>query len=120
VSRNDRWAILGGQLIVPIERRTPPFWVWNAGLKQLYLSSYHLAPDLIAAYLDALVRFRVTYVLGYSSALHALARGALALGRRDVALKVVVTNAEPLFDFERRAIAEAFGCPVRETYGMAE
>lgn len=47
VSRNDRWAILGGQLVTPISRRKPPFWVWNAGLHQLYMSSYHLAPDKI-------------------------------------------------------------------------
>ena len=47
VTLHDRWAILGGQLIAPVNRRTPPFWVWNAALHQLYLSSYHLAPDFI-------------------------------------------------------------------------
>ena len=31
-----------------------------------------------------------------------------------------ITNAEPLLDHQREAIAEAFQCPVRETYGMAE
>jgi phenylacetate-CoA ligase len=31
-----------------------------------------------------------------------------------------VTNAEPLFDYQRQTIAEAFQCPVRDTYGMAE
>src|SRR5207249_10246507 len=46
VSRSDRWAMLGGQLVVATERRRPPFWVWNAALRQLYMSSYHLAPDL--------------------------------------------------------------------------
>ena len=29
-----------------LKQRRPPFWVWNAGLKQLYMSSFHLAPDL--------------------------------------------------------------------------
>jgi phenylacetate-CoA ligase len=120
VTRNDRWAILGGQLVTPAAQRRPPFWVWNAAFKQLYLSSYHLAPDLIGFYLDALKRFEITYVLGYSSSLHALAQGALRLNRRDVRLRVAVSNAEPLFDYQRAAIAEAFGCPVRETYGMAE
>jgi len=120
VSRHDRWAILGGQLVVPVARTKPPFWIWNAGLKQLYLSSYHLAPDLIASYLDALARYKITYILGYSSALHALAHGALRLGRRDVRLKVAITNAEPLFAHQRQVIGDAFGCPVRENYGMAE
>ncbi len=120
VSRRDRWAILGGQIVAPVAQRRPPFWVWNRGLRQLYLSSYHLAQDLIPFYLDALVRFRVTYVLGYSSSLHELARGALRLGRDDVRLRVAVTNAEPLYAYQGDAIARAFGCPVRETYGMAE
>ena len=35
-------------------------------------------------------------------------------------MKVAIANAEPLMDHQRQAISEAFGCPVRETYGMAE
>jgi phenylacetate-CoA ligase len=120
VTRRDRWAILGGQLIVPVANRKPPFWVWNAGLNQLYLSSYHLAPDLIKNYLDAIAKYRVTYILGYSSALYSLAQEVLRQKRKDIQLKVAITNAEPLFDYQRETISEAFNCPVRETYGMAE
>lgn len=120
VSRRDRWAILGGQLIVPVQNRKPPFWVWNAGLNQLYLSSYHLAPDLINHYLEAIGKYRVSYILAYSSALYTLAQEVIRQKRRDIQLKVAITNAEPLFDYQRETIAEAFNCPVRETYGMAE
>lgn len=120
VSRRDRWAILGGQLIVPVQNRKPPFWVWNAGLNQLYLSSYHLAPDLINLYLQAIAKYRVTYILGYSSALYTLAQEALRQKRKDIQLKVAISNAEPLLDYQREAIGAAFNCPVRETYGMAE
>lgn len=116
----DRWAILGGQLVAPVTARRPPFWVWNQALNQLYLSSYHLAPDLIPHYLDALAAHRVTFLLGYTSALYALAQGALAARRRDLQMKVVITNAEPVFAYQREVIAAAFQCPVRETYGMAE
>jgi phenylacetate-CoA ligase len=120
ISRKDRWAIVGGRQVTPYAERRPPFWVWNAGLNQLYMSAYHLAPDLIPEYLDALIRYRVTYLFGYSSALHALAEGALRLGRTDVRLAAAITNAEPLYAHQRHAIARAFRCPVRETYGMAE
>ncbi len=120
VSRHDRWAMMGGQLVAPIAERRPPFWVWNSGLKQLYMSSFHLAPDLIPHYLDALGRYRVKYLLGYTSSLYALAREALRLGRDDLQMAVAITNAEPVFSHQREAIAEAFGCPVRETYGMTE
>lgn len=120
LTRHDRWAILGGQLVTPVDRHKPPFWVWNAGLNQLYLSAYHLQPGFMAAYLDALVRYRVRYLLGYPSAIYALATEAIGLKRTDISFDVVITNAEPLMGYQRDAISVAFGCPVRETYGMAE
>jgi phenylacetate-CoA ligase len=120
VSRNDRWAILGGQLVVPVSQTQPPFWVWNAALNQLYLSSYHLSPQFIPAYLDALAQYRIRYLWGYTSSLYALAIEVLRLGRTDLKMTVALTNAEPVFDYQRQAIAQAFQCPVRETYGMAE
>jgi phenylacetate-CoA ligase len=120
VSMDNRWGILGGQLVTPAEQRQPPFWVWNSALNQLYLSSYHLAPDLIPRYLDAIADYKLTYLLGYTSSLHSLAQIALKLNRRDVKLKVAIANAEPVFDYQRNAIEEAFQCPLRETYGMAE
>ena len=120
VSRHSRWAMLGGQLVKAVSDRRPPFWVWNAGLNQLYMSAYHLAPDLIPSYLDALRRHHVEYVFGYTSALYALAQECLRLGRHDLRFTVALTNAEPLLDHQREAIEAAFQCPVRETYGMAE
>jgi phenylacetate-CoA ligase len=115
-----RRAMLGGQLVTPVQQRRPPFWVWNPALQQLYMSSYHLAPDLLPHYLDALVRYRIVYLAGYSSSICALAQEALRLGRRDLKMAVAITSAEPLLAHQREAIAEAFQCPVRETYGMSE
>jgi phenylacetate-CoA ligase len=120
VFRRDRWAVLGGQLVTPATQRRPPFWVWNAAMQQLYMSSYHLAPDFIPHYVDALRRYRVRYLWGYTSALYALAREMIRRNITDVKMAVVITNAEPVYAYQRDAIARAFHCPVRETYGMAE
>lgn len=120
ISHGSRWARLGGQLVTPVQQRQPPFWVWNAAMRQLYMSSYHLSPALIPHYLDALARYRITYVAGYPSSIHALAQQVLRLGRRDLQLAAVYTNAERLYPDQRKAIAAAFQCPVRQTYGMAE
>lgn len=120
IDRHDRWGILGGQLIAPVERERPPFWVWNIALNQLYLSAYHLNPENIAAYLEAIRKHEVSYLLGYPSGLYRLAQAALEQDLDVPPLKVVLGNAEPLLDHQRQAIAAAFGCPVRETYGMAE
>ncbi|HEX3158409.1 MAG TPA: AMP-binding protein [Gemmatimonadaceae bacterium] len=120
VSRSDRWANAGGQLVVPVQQRTPPFWVWNGAQRQLYLSSYHLAPDLLPAYLEALRRYRVRYLWGYASSLAALAQAARDAGWTPPPLAVALSNAEPLSPGQRALIGDAFGCPVRETYGMSE
>ena len=123
VDRFTPWAILGGRLVVPPERKEPPFWVWNAGLRQLYLSSYHLRPGWIAQAVEEMARRGIQHIYGYPSAVHELARAVLdadpQAGLR-LGLKVVVTNAEPLLEIQRRDIEAAFGCPARETWGMAE
>jgi phenylacetate-CoA ligase len=116
----DRWAILGGKLVAPIRQQKPPFWVWNKGLNQLYMSSFHLSPHLLYHYLEAIKNYRIKYLLGYTSSLYALAQEVLQSGRQDLQMEVVITNAEPLFNHQRQAIARAFRCPVRETYGVSE
>jgi phenylacetate-coenzyme A ligase PaaK-like adenylate-forming protein len=120
VSRQDRWAIVGGQLVVPGDRRRPPYWVWNTPLHQLYLSAWHLSPATAGDYAGALRRAKPTHLLGYPSALATLARLCLAGGHELPALTVVLTNAEPLHDDQRTVVAEAFACAVRDTYGLAE
>jgi phenylacetate-CoA ligase len=120
VSANDRWAILGGQLVTPVGQRRAPFWVWNQALNQLYMSCYHLNTEYIPYYLDALHAFRVRYLWGYPSALHTLAREAVRLGYTFDGLVVAIANAEPVSDSQRESVARAFGCPLRQTYGMAE
>jgi phenylacetate-CoA ligase len=120
VSRGDRWAILGGQLVVPQHAGRPPYWVWNASLHQLYLSAYHIHARTAEAYVDAIQRYHVRYLLGYPSALAALARWAPSEICGAARLAVVVTNAEPLMPRQRTIIEKAFACPARETYGMAE
>jgi phenylacetate-coenzyme A ligase PaaK-like adenylate-forming protein len=120
VSFNERWAILGGQLVIPFKQNEPPFWVWNAALKQLYMSSYHLALKNTSAYIDSLREHRINLVLGYASSLYSLALGLLEKGLTPPRLKVVLSNAEPLFEHQREIIRKAFKCPVRDSYGMTE
>lgn len=120
LSLKDAYAMLGGQLVAPASQSRPPFWVWNAGLRQLYLSGLHISPGNAPHYAAALRRRRVRYILGFPSLLNALAQGLLQAGISDLRLGAVLANGEPLLEYQRRAISEAFHCPVRETYGMGE
>jgi phenylacetate-CoA ligase len=119
-SRRDHWAILGGQPVVPAQTSRPPFWVWNAALRQLYVSTGHISRRNALACVDALARYRVTHVLAYPSAAAVLAQGAARHRVQLPALKVVIANAEPVYPWQREIIEAGLECPVRETYGMAE
>lgn len=120
VSRQDRWAIVGGQLVAPVDRRRPPYWVWNAAAHQLYLSAFHISAATVGEYAGALRRREVEYVLGYPSALTAIADAARDAGVTLPRVRTVITNAEPLFDWQRDRITDAFRAEVRNTYGMSE
>jgi phenylacetate-CoA ligase len=60
------------------------------------------------------------YLASYPSSAYALAQEVVRLGRTDLRMAAVYTNAEPLLPQQRATIAAAFQCAVRETYGMAE
>jgi phenylacetate-CoA ligase len=120
VCLDDRWANLGGQLVAPAEQAEPPYWVWNAALRQLYLSAHHVRPESAPDYARALDRHRVHYLLGYSSSLDLLARGIEASGGARPRLGLILSSAEPLFEHQRDRIAAVFGCAVYQTYGLAE
>ncbi len=120
VSRHKRWAMQGGVAIIPPRTSKPPFWVWNRSLNQLYLSAYHLTRDRIPMFLDVLSEYKIEWLYGYPSYLYIMANEMLRTAKKTVKLKVVITSAEPLFDYQREVIEKAFGCPVRETWGMSE
>ena len=120
VSRRDPWAMVGGRLVVAQRQTKPPYWVWNAAQRQLYVSSYHLEPAQARASLDEMARREIRLLWGYPSSLDALARAVLSGAARVPRPAVAVANAEPLLASQRERIERAFGCPVRETYGMVE
>lgn len=119
VSREDRWAMIGGQMVVPVSRQKPPFWVAAYPTKQLYLSSYHLHPEFAKEYMLALRRWQPVYILGYPSSLDMLAQFSILSGI-EIQLKAVLSNAEPLYAHTRERLSRVFKCPVFDTYGSTE
>ena len=120
VDRHMRWAILGGQVVTPAAQDAPPFWVWNAGLKQLYMSTLHLTERHAAAYVSALREHRIEHMYGYASSMYWLATIIKRSGLTAPRLTVAISNAEPFLAHQRAIVSEVFGCPVRDSYGMAE
>jgi phenylacetate-CoA ligase len=121
VSRHERWAIMGGQLVIPTTRTRPPFWVKNYAMNQLYLSTMHLNPQNVRDYVQAINRYQPTHMVVYASSATYLAQEILRQDLQITApLRVILTNAEPLFPWQREALESAFKTRVKETYGMGE
>lgn len=120
VSFRDRWAMLGGQLVAPYDRDRPPYWVYNAALRQLYLSTHHLSPENLPAYAGALKSFRPMYLVVYPSSGSVLAEYLLKQAIAIDSVKVVFSNAEILLERQRQSMSRAFNAPVVNTYGMGE
>ncbi|HAF61783.1 MAG TPA: hypothetical protein DCK95_05610 [Anaerolineaceae bacterium] len=120
VSLEDRWGILGGQMVVKPNATTPPFWVWNQAFNQLYLSSYHISKTNVEAYYDAIQRHQLKYILAYPSALASLAQMIKEKNLPSYKLELAISNAEPLFDYQKEIISQVFNCEVVNTYGVSE
>ncbi|MBW2288763.1 MAG: phenylacetate--CoA ligase family protein [Deltaproteobacteria bacterium] len=111
-----------GPIIVPFGCERPPFWRTNAYGHQTLFSLYHMTPDNLRAYVDAIHEIPAGYVQGYPSSIHLVARAMLEAGRPLPAGRMsgVFTSSESLLAFQRETIETAFAAPVRDRYGVSE
>ena len=112
----------GGQIVVPVAQSRPPFWRHNHWGRQILFSLYHMSPQNLRAYVEAIHAAPARYVQGYPSSLHLVGRAMLEVGRPlpKGRLAAVFTSSESLLAFHRQTIEEAFGAPVRDRYGTSE
>ena len=120
LSLKQSWAYIAGRKIVPYYSQKPPFWVWNKGLNQLYLSCYHLKEKNILFYIDALRKYKIVNLYGLASSIHQLAYLGKKMGICPPPIKAVVSCAETLYPNHRKDIEDFFSCPVYDSYGSTE
>lgn len=111
-----------GRMIVPFRQTRPPFWRRNHYGGQTLFSVYHMSPENLPAYVDAIHSSPARYAQGYPSALHLASRAILEAGRplEPGRLVGVFTSSESLLSFQRETIEAAFGAPVRDHYAASE
>jgi phenylacetate-CoA ligase len=120
VSYKDRRAIFAGRKVCRFDQEGPPFWRVSPVEDMAYLSSYHLTPRYMPAYVDFLNRFQPKVVMGYPSALGTLARFTLESGRELAPAKAIITIAETLIASTREVLEAAWHCRVWDRYGATE
>jgi phenylacetate-CoA ligase len=119
---SDPNLTFNGRMIVPAHQKRPPFWRRNAYAKQTLFSVYHMSPQHLPFYVEAIHATPARYAQGYPSALHLVGRAMLEAGRPlpPGRLVAVFTSSESLLSFQRAVIEEAFGAPVRDHYAASE
>jgi phenylacetate-CoA ligase len=96
-------------------------WLVNDGLT----NGFEIRPESVPGYLEYWKRWRPKCIFGYPCSFSLIATMARSRGI-DLAelagrgLRAISTTSEVLTDVDRKIIAEAFGVPVYDSYGLRE
>ena len=115
----DNIAVLRGNVIVPVERKKPPYWRHNYYHNQLLMSAFHMTLENLPIYLQKLREFKPAVVDGYPSTLYVVAKYLLN-NKLTLPVKAVISSSETLYDFQRETIEAAFACKIFDYYAAAE
>lgn len=115
----DRCAYIMARVIASTGQTLERPYVYDAALKELTLSIFHLSEDMIPVYVKAITDYRIEALVAHPSAASVLAKGCLDR-KIHVPLKAVLTTAETLDSAKRETISEAFKCKIYDFYGSSE
>lgn len=128
-SRLKEWAginsmlpsvTFAGRIIVRPDSVEPPFWRYNRAMKNYLFSSYHLSPQNVPYYVDALLKIQPNFIDSYPSSIYIIAKYMQENSLRGVYPRAIVTSSETLWAHQRELIETTFKCPVYDQYGSAE
>jgi len=119
IGLRDRCAYMMARVIAPTARKVQKPYVYDAAMRELTLSVFHLSEDTIPIYAKAIMDYAIKALVSHPSAAYILAKGCLDRGI-GVPLKAVLTTAETIDQVRKDTIAEVFGCKVYDFYGSTE
>ena len=85
-----------------------------------FFSPFHLNDEVIASYLDKMIKERIVILRGYPSSVHAIASYVNRTGCEIPPIKTILVASEHLSEDDRADIEKAFGVGVTNHYGLAE
>jgi phenylacetate-CoA ligase len=114
-------AVLRGLEIRSTGTERPIYWRFNRVDNELGFSSSYLGDATLPAYLDRLREARPSIIWGYPSTVAVVADYLMRRGEPSGwPLKGVFLSSEPVYDWQRRVIEDAFACRVFDWYGLSE
>jgi len=114
-------ATFMGKHIVPPGQKKKNFWRYNAAIKQMVYSSFHITEENIPYYIESLNKFKPAAIDGFVSSIYDIASYVL---RNNVSiyfdLKAVFPTSETVTSEHRNVIEKAFNTKVRDQYASSE
>ncbi len=120
IKLGDKAAVFVGSPVVPVGRKTPPFWVHDRVEDRMFFSLQHMSKTNLLAYSDHLSRFQPIFIAGYPTAIYLMALWLCDTSNSSVRPKAVFTASETLLPHQRQVIEQAFSCRVFDWYGAVE
>lgn len=114
-------ASFTGRVICDPNQAAPVFWRYNRPMNQLLLSLFHLTPDNIPHYIEALNRFKPAVLDSAPSAMVDIASYMKEHGiTLDFQMIAIFPTSETLTAGGRKLLEEAFNAPVYDQYASSE
>ncbi|BED88890.1 capsular polysaccharide biosynthesis protein CapK [Pseudoalteromonas sp. MM1] len=117
----DKRAWIRGDMIVPLEQKKAPFWRYSYFENMIMLSSFHMVPNNLQSYINAMAEFGVQVIQAYPSSIVTLAK-YLEVNNEYYPgeIKSIVTSSESLTKEDKHLIETRFKCTVFDWYGLFE
>lgn len=114
-------ATFMGKHIVPPKQKKKVFWRYNAAIKQMVYSSFHITEENIPYYIESLNELKPEAIDGFPSSIYDI---ALYMLRNDIKLDfkplAIFPTAETVTLEHRQVIEKAFDAKVRDQYASSE
>ena len=88
--------------------------------RELVVPTFRQTPDVWRSTLEAALRFRPKFMVGYVSSLEQFAQFLLTRDLKIPGVGAILAAAEPMSDLTRDLMMKAFGAPLFDTYGSRE
>jgi phenylacetate-CoA ligase len=120
LSIKDGRGMIGGRRVVTQSDSNGPFYRYNYFEDQIYFSAYHISSNTTQDYVNAIEKYKPSYMTGYAMSNHILARFIEQNNLKVSPLKAVITSSEKLTMEMRDTFARVYGCKTYDSYSGVE
>src|SRR5690554_4225761 len=116
-----RRATFMGKHIVPPDQKKKVFWRYNAAIRQMVYSSFHITEENIPYYIKSLNKFKPVAIDGFPSSIYDIAN---YINRKNIRLDfkpiAIFPTSETVTGEHRTVIESAFNTKMRDQYASSE